>query len=459
MERFKKGVQYVDVVAAVTKNELTAVSELNNEVLNQTMVKFVPASGAATRMFKDLYAYVETQETTEFIETFFAHLEDFAFYEELNSRVNVDKLDRNKTEDRVKIIQTLLNGEMNYGSLPKALIKFHRYEDWVATPIDEHIYEGEQYLPKDQVNLHFTISPEDEERFNAYVREATRGKGHVQISYSFQKPHTDTMAVDLDNEPFVLENGEVLYRPGGHGALLANLNDLEEDIIFIKNIDNVCHRSRIEDTVESKKRLLSIGAEVKAQIDAYVEQLLAGSFNLGEIGEFIRDTLNITLKVELTKERALAFLNRPLRVCGVVKNEGEPGGGPFVVDNGDYLDLQICETSELNLADEEQVEILSNSAFFNPVDLVCFVKDYKGEKFDLLEFSNKERYFISEKSHEGRPLKALEHPGLWNGAMHHWNTLFVEVPLSTFNPVKTVNDLLKAGHQAAPEPLNLMNGR
>lgn len=454
IERFNKGVQYVNIVSAVTKNELTAVEAVNTDVPNLSMVKFIPASGAATRMFKNLYAYLEDQVDTDFVDTFFEYLEEFAFYEDLKKHLDMVGLDKHKVEDRVSVIKTLLNTEMNYGSFPKALIKFHRYEDWITTPIDEHIYEGENYLDGDEMNLHFTIAKEDEDRFNAYVKKVTEGKSHINITYSFQKERTNTMAVDLDNEPFTLENREVLYRPGGHGALLANLNELEEDIIFIKNIDNVSHRSQIEETIESKKMLASIGMEVKEQIDTYISDLLADDFVLTEIEQFIEEVLNITLKVELTKERSLDFLNRPLRVCGVVKNEGEPGGGPFVVDNGDYLDLQICETSEIDMNNEEQVEILNSSEYFNPVDLVCFVKDYKGEKYNLLDFSNKERYFISEKTYGGRPLKALEHPGLWNGAMHNWNTLFVEVPLSTFNPVKTVNDLLKEGHRAVQEVLS-----
>lgn len=277
---------------------------------------------------------------------------------------------------------------MNYGSLPKALIQFHRYDDGITTPIDEHIYEGESYLEADQVNLHFTISPEDEGRFNAYIKQATQGKDYVHITYSFQKERTNTMVVDLEHEPFSLENGEVLYRPDGHGSMLANLNDLEEDIIFIKNIDNVSHRSRIEETIESKTMLTSIGVDVKQQIDTYIKGLLANDFVLNDIEQFMEAVLNITLKTELTKERALSFLNRPLRVCGVVENEGEPGGGPFIVDNGDYLDLQICETSEINLQYKEQVDILKQSEYFNPIDQnkppeVCFF-DLAGELISIL---------------------------------------------------------------------------
>lgn len=447
VNKFKKGNQYINIVSAVTKNELTQIEHVKTENQNYSKIKFIPASGAATRMFKNLYSYLDDQVDTDFIEDFFIHLEEFAFYEELKMNIDMEQLDKNKKEDRIYIIKNLLNNKMNYGKLPKALIKFHRYEDKTLTPIDEHIFEGESYLEAESVNLHFTISKEDEKLFNEYVKKAIEGKDHINITYSFQKEQTDTLAVDMKNNPFILENGEVLYRPGGHGALLENLNEFDEDIIFIKNIDNVCHQSQVEDTVKSKKLLASVGMEIKEQIDSYIQDILNDNFNLLEIENFMNSTLNITLKNELTKERALEFLDRPLRVCGVVENEGEPGGGPYIVDNGDYFDLQICEKSEIDLNNEKQVQILNESEYFNPVDLVCFVKDYKNDKFNLLNYSNEDRYFISEKSYEGKPLKAIEHPGLWNGAMHNWNTLFVEVPLSTFNPVKTVNDLLKAGHQ------------
>ncbi len=448
LDKFKKGVQYVDIVSAVSRTELTELTDAEADFGEYSMAKFVPASGAATRMFQDLYAFVDNGETTEKVDEFFEHLESFAFYDELKERVDMDAMNFSNVADRITIAKALLNHEMIYGDTPKALITFHRYDGFNTTPIDEQIFEGEQYLNGEEVNLHFTIGEKHEDAFNAYVAKIKEEKEHVNISYSFQKAHTDTMAVDLENEPFRLENGEILYRPGGHGALLDNLNDMQEDIIFIKNIDNVCHRSQVDDTVESKKLLAAIGIQVKEELDSHVKALLADTYDLGEIERFITETLRITLKKDLTKDMALAFLNRPLRVCGVVKNEGEPGGGPYVVDNGDYCDLQICETAEINMNDPKQVDILNTAGFFNPVDLVCFVKDHQGEKFNLLDYANEDRYFISSKTHEGRPLKALEHPGLWNGAMHNWNTIFVEVPLSTFNPVKTVNDLLKKGHQA-----------
>lgn len=449
MQNFELGTRYINVKSAVTQNELISFKDFNNEYKQQKCYKFIPASGAASRMFKDLHSFLKNQEKTEFVNCFLENLKSFPFVKEIEKEYTFfEDSDQTINKDKA-IINDIINKKLKLSNLPKALIQMHDYGSSVATPIDEHIFEGEQYLNKENVNLHFTISEEHEELFSQYVEEAIEGKNHIKVTYSFQKPETNTMAVDMDNNPFLLENGEVLYRPGGHGSLLENLNDLDADIIFIKNIDNVCHRSRVKETIDSKKQLASIGVVTKKQIDQYIESLLEDDFDLEEIGNFLYNTLNITLKSEWTKERALDFLDRPLRVCGIVKNSGEPGGGPFVVDNGDYLDLQICETSEIDLKNPEKADIVNSSEFFNPVDLVCFVRNHEGTKFHLTKFKNEDRYFITEKTHNGRKLKALEHPGLWNGAMHYWNTLLVEVPSSTFNPVKTVNDLLRDGHRAA----------
>ncbi len=444
IDMFKKGTQFVNIVSAVSSEELTFSDHISTAYTSEECIKFIPASGAATRMFKNLYEFLDNQVETDFVNVFFDNLEKFAFYKLLD----LSGLDKNRLEDRVQIVDKVLNTDLNYGQLPKALIKMHTYESVATTPIDEHIYEGESYLDSESVNLHFTISKEHEALFNAYVENALKDKQDIDITYSFQKKETDTLAVDMNNAPFVLENGQVLYRAGGHGALIENLNDLNGDIIFIKNIDNVCHKDHSKETIDSKKMLASIGLEVKAQVDGHIKSILENDFDLAQIQAFINSVLNIRFKNELTKEKALEILDRPLRVCGVVKNQGEPGGGPFIVDNGDYFDLQICEKAEIDLENPEHLEILNASKYFNPVDLVCFVRNHRGEKFNLLDYINKDRYFISEKTYKGRKLKALEHPGLWNGAMHHWNTLFVEVPLSTFNPVKTVNDLLRQGHRA-----------
>ncbi|QWB99412.1 DUF4301 family protein [Mycoplasmatota bacterium] len=442
IRKFKQGTQFVNIVSPVTQNELTDSLELSDEYLKKDTLKFVPASGAATRMFKDLYVYLNEQKETDFIKKFFDELEKFPFYHEIKKA----DFDRNRLGDRIEIINCILKDKLNYGQLPKALIKMHSYDDFYANPIDEHIYEGEQYLNPDHIGIHFTISKEHEDLFNDYVKKASQDKDHLDITYSFQKEETNTLAVDMDNEPVLTEDNQPLFRPGGHGALLENLNDLDADIVFIKNIDNVCHRSKVKDTIDSKKKLASIGLKIKKQIDAHIKGILNDQYDLDEVNDFLKNTLNIVYMNELTRDRALSFLNRPLRVCGMVKNQGEPGGGPFLVNNGDYTDLQIIEKSEIDLNQEEYKEIFNQSQYFNPVDLVCFIKDYKNEKFNLLDYVNNNRYFITEKSYKGKKIKAIEHPGLWNGAMHDWNSVFVEVPLTTFNPVKTVNDLLREGH-------------
>ncbi|MGF7184756.1 hypothetical protein GGQ84_000841 [Desulfitispora alkaliphila] len=450
IKRFKKGAKYVNIASAVTRDHLTSIDHISDDYSNLKCVKFIPASGAATRMFEDLYRYLEDKIDTESINKFFDELEYITFYEEIKDFIKKEKIDKNKTSGRLKIIDYILN-TMNYGNLPKAVIKMNSYKGYSTTPIEEHIFEGERYLCPSSLNFHFTISNNHEELFNQYIETVLKGREDIKISYSFQKPKTDTLAVDLDNNPFLLEDGSILYRPGGHGALIENLNDIDGNIIFIKNIDNVCHRNYIEDTVNSKKKLASIGYAFKEKIDGYIKALLSDNYDIAEIKEFISKDLNLNFKGEMKKDKALFFLNRPLRVCGVVKNQGEPGGGPFLVDNGEYTDLQICEKSEIDLNNKKQWKILSASEFFNPVDLVCFVKDHKGEKFNLLEYVNEERYFISQKTYKGKDIKALEHPGLWNGAMDNWNTLFVEVPLNTFNPVKKVNDLLRPCRRSVSE--------
>lgn len=443
IERIKQGTKYVRLVSPVTRKELIAINGKDDEYLKMKCVKFIPASGAATRMFEDLYKYLEEKVETEYIKFFFDSLEKFPFYDDLKECIKNDIIDKNKDKSRVKILECLLDCCMNYGDLPKALIKIKSYGEFSTTPIDEHIFEGEKYLNPEGLNFHLTISEKYEDLFNIYINKIINGNEKINISYSFQKKKTDTIAVDMENKPIMMEDGKFLYWPGGHGALIENLNDIDGDIIFIKNIDNVCHRDYIEDMVNSKKELASIGFQFKKKIDRYINDLLAENYDMIEVTEFIENDLNIKTKRKMTKERALSFLNRPLRVCGVVKNQGEPGGAPFLVDHGEYIDLQICEKSEIDINNEEQYKKICESEFFNPVDLVCFVKDYKGNKFNLLEYVNEERYFITQKTYKGKDVKVLEHPGLWNGAMHNWNTVLVEVPLSTFNPIKKVNDLLK----------------
>ncbi len=431
IEKFKKGTSYLNINKAVSKEELAVNHYQQQSLTGKKIVKFIPASGAATRMFQNLYLYLEDEIETDFMSKFFTNLEDFAFYSDLAL---------NELESKKEIVKTVIDA---YGLKPKALIKIHEYQKESVTPIEEHIYESLQYINKEQLNLHFTISENHEDWFNEYVKKVN--KDSIKIDYSFQEKSTDTLAVDLDNNPFVLEDNKTLYRPGGHGALIYNLDKIDADIIYIKNIDNVCSRNLIEDTVKSKQDLTNIGLSIQTQIFDYINALNNDNYVLNEIEEFLSNKLNITLKEPLTKELAYSFLNRPLRVCGVVKNEGEPGGGPFIVDNVTYLDPQIVEMKEIDTSKDGN--IVDNASFFNPVDLVCFVKDANNSKYNLLNYINEDRYFISEKSYLGRSLKALEHPGLWNGAMHNWNTVLVEVPLLSFNPIKTVNDLLRKGHQ------------
>ena len=270
IEKFRKGTQYVDVVSAVTEQELMKGTAITKDYLEQKCVKFVPASGAATRMFKDLYAFLENKKETDFTERFFTRLEQFAFYEDIADYIETNNIDKNTTEGRLKIADSVVKSKLGYGNLPKALLQVHASEEGATTPIDEHILEGEHYLNEDSVRLHFTIGEEHEELFNQYVNQALKGKDHIEITYSFQKKETNTVAVDMENQPFHLENGDIFYRPGGHGALLENLNDLDADIVFIKNIDNVCHKSQIEATIQSKKELASVGLEVQKQIQGYI---------------------------------------------------------------------------------------------------------------------------------------------------------------------------------------------
>jgi hypothetical protein len=376
VKRFKKGGKYVNITSAVTREHLTSCDHISDDYLNLNCVKFIPASGAATRMFEDLYKYLENKADDDSINKFFNELEDITFYEDIKEFIEGENINKNTTSGRLKIIDYILSSNtMNYGNLPKAVIKMNSYKDYSTTPIEEHVFEGERYLNPSSLNFHFTISNNHEDLFNQHIKTILKGREDIKVSYSFQKPKTDTLAVDMDNNPFMLEDDKFLYRPGGHGALIENLNDIDGDIIFIKNIDNVCHRDYVEDTINSKKLLASIGFQFKERIDGYIRDLLSDDYDIGEITEFINKDLNITLKDEMTKDKALSFLNRPLRVCGVVKNQGEPGGGPFLVDNGEYIDLQICEKSEIDLNDRKQHELFSASEFFNPVDIVCFVKD------------------------------------------------------------------------------------
>jgi glycerol-3-phosphate responsive antiterminator len=436
-----------------------------------TILKFVPASGAASRMFKDLFEFIEKEGNTPenaFEKKFFGDIKKFAFYEELNDvcqKNNGLSIDELMASNQYKPIveNLLLDKGLNYGALPKGLLRFHSYPDGKRTPMQEHLVEGALYAANksNNVNIHFTVSKEHrslfEKHFNESIAAFEKSFGvNFQVSFSEQKPSTDTIAADENNAPF-RDKGELVFRPGGHGALIANLNDLNGDVIFIKNIDNVVPDSLKDITVTYKKVIAGTLVALQQQSFAYLAELEKGSVSeakLAEIAQFCEQKLNNqhdgfnSLSAENKKTYLVSKLNRPIRVCGMVKNVGEPGGGPFLTVNSDgTVSPQILESSQIDLKNPADKQKMEQSTHFNPVDLVCGVKNYRGEKFDLLKYVDKNTGFISLKSKNGKELKALELPGLWNGAMSDWNTIFVEVPIETFNPVKTVNDLLRPQHQ------------
>jgi hypothetical protein len=445
----------------------------DSKSVNEKVMKFVPASGAATRMFKDLYAFAEQDgdeiNPEEGAGVFISRLKDFAFYDELKSCFSENGTDIESlvaSGEHKKIIRMFLDNEgLGYANLPKGLLAFHRYGENSRTAFEEHLTEGAFYCRggKDTVRIHLTVSPEHQEKFEKLYHEVKKEiekKYNLKfmVDFSCQKPSTDTIAVDPDNNPFRDMKGRLVFRPGGHGALLENLASLDADLIFIKNIDNVVPDHLKKDTIRYKKALGGMLFSFRERIFDYLNTLVNNKDNHGGLLEEIRIFLEEELSTvspwgidqwSSTRLRSylISKLDRPLRICGMVRNEGEPGGGPFWVKNSDEsVSLQIVESSQINLSNPLMNKLFKASTHFNPVDLVCSVRNYKGEKFDLHRFRDPKTGFISHKSMEGRDLKALELPGLWNGAMSDWNTVFVEVPLSTFNPVKTINDLLRPQH-------------
>ena len=438
------------------------------------VVKFVPASGAATRMFKNLFSFRSTYDRSDTayeklvanqsegsMFDFFKRLEQFAFYHDL--KVAFKSSGTDLAEAHLKrayndILDCLLDDKgLGYGSLPKGLLKFHNYETGARTPVEEHMVEGSQYATSlgNEVHLHFTVSPEHQAKFEAHVGEIqstyeSKYGVSIHVTYSIQKPSTDTIAVDMDNEPFRESDGSLLFRPAGHGALLENLNDIDADIVFIKNIDNVVPDHLKPDTITYKKVIAGILADTQAKVFGYLNKLDASvtTEEMTEIQSFVNERLGMQVDANVTREELHAILNRPIRVCGMVKSEGDPGGGPFWVRGGDgSVSLQVVETAQIDLTSSAQKEVFGKATHFNPVDLVCGVRNYKGEKFDLMKYRDPSTGFITQKSKDGKDLKAQELPGLWNGSMAYWNSIFVEVPISTFNPVKAVTDLLLPAHQ------------
>jgi hypothetical protein len=492
IEDFRKGFPFLklirpatigDGIISLSEDKIKEAADHYSKRIDSDLlpVKFVPASGAASRMFQSLYSFweaaLDNQEAEALLEhhhhknakQFFDHLSQFAFYQELEEGVGGIK-DKAGHTRYCEILSWLLSDNgLNYGFLPKGLLKFHQYPEGPRTPVEEHMIEGALYCTnsKKEVKLHFTVSPEHLEYFRKKTSEAAKVYGpkfgvKYHIVFSEQKSSTDTIAVDPDNNPFRNADGTLLFRPGGHGALLDNLNDIQGDIIFIKNIDNIVPDRLKNETVLYKKALAGLLLSYQERIFDYLRLLEKGSSLLtdkqvSEIAGFLEKELSMEPsddRVHLNKSALIQYLsdklNRPIRICGMVKNLGEPGGGPFWAQNSDgTISLQIVESSQIDMIDAEQKDISQRSTHFNPVDLICAVKNFKGEKFDLENFSDPETGFISHKSKEGKPLKALELPGLWNGAMSDWITLFVDVPLITFNPVKTVNDLLRQEHQSS----------
>lgn len=424
---------------------------------DKSIEKFVPASGAASRMFKDLYALLNEQisdEQKKLADTFLNTLTRYPFFESLKKNMQDKGLDiekKMKEGDFRVIISNLLEKEgLNYGNLPKGLLLFHSYDNETRTALEEHLLEAALYANNGkEANLHFTVSEHHLELFKAKVAELLPKYEQkfgisYNVSFSMQAAATDTLAATEDNKPFRDENGELLFRPGGHGALIHNLNSRDADIIFVKNIDNVTKENLVAPTVTYKKVLASYLLQLQSMQFQYLKQLEEGNVDpmtLCEIMDFAETSLMVHVDEQPTEEELFELLNRPLRVCGMVKNEGEPGGGPFwVTDTDGNCSLQIVESSQIA---PEMKSIMQKATHFNPVDMVCATKDYKGRKFNLLEYVDEKTGFISSKSYNGQTLKAMELPGLWNGAMADWITVFVEVPLATFNPVKTVFDLLK----------------
>lgn len=482
LDEIKQGFPFLKIEAAAsigkgimspTENEMNKYLSTWDTYLTgcHKIVKFVPASGAASRMFKNLYSFLDAdydKPTTEFEKEFFENIKKFAFKKEL---CNACKTNDGKcvtclmdNGEYKKIVENLLEEKgLNYGHLPKGLLLFHSYEEGSRTPMEEHLVEAALYAQSEgQANVHFTVSHEHLELFKKKVAEkidmyAEKFGVKYNISFSEQKANTDTIAANPDNTPFRNEDGSLLFRPGGHGALIENLNDIDADVIFIKNIDNIVPDRLKGETVKYKKLLAGILVDLQTRAFNYLKLLDTGNYTHAQLEEIIRflqrDLCCRRNDIKELEDAELVIylhnkLNRPMRVCGMVKNVGEPGGGPFLCYNQDgTISPQILESSQIDKSNEKYVQMFKEGTHFNPVDLVCATKDYKGNTFHLPDYVDRSTGFISSKSKNGRELKALELPGLWNGAMSDWNTVFVEVPIETFNPVKTVNDLLREQHQ------------
>jgi len=468
LDNYINGFPYLRLVSSATREKGIITPDLERQKrliaeydsFNGKIVKFVPASGAASRMFKDLFSARDAAAAGLTVSPsapggkFFSSMEDFPFFDpSMKSMTQLEALDH------------VLEEPLRYGHLPKGLVHFHKYPSEVRTAFEEHLVEGALYARGNDsvVRIHFTVSPEHRPLFEALL-STVRGRYEAafgvrfDISFSIQDPDTNIMAVNQDNTPFLKGDGTVLKRPAGHGALLKNLNSIDADVIILKNIDNVVRQDLLDDTITWKKVLCGKLLELRRVIYGYLEKLeplLGDAVAAGpvcrEVAAFMESELCVTVPERPEAEMApylFRKLNRPIRVCGMVRNVGEPGGGPFICYDADgSTSLQILEKAQIDMSDAASAKMLKESTHFNPVDVVCCIRDFRGRPFDLQKFVDPTTGLISEKSYEGRPLKAQELPGLWNGSMSDWNTVFVETPLSTFNPVKTVFDLLRPEHK------------
>lgn len=493
IKRLKDGMSYSNLVSASTigkgieqydEEEIKGFVKLYQDRQDElSIVKFVPASGAATRMFKFLFQFLQkfnpSKESIEdyaekysdaLIKVFWECLNEFPFYKDVllkTKEINPEFGSLSDADKCLQFVKAMLDeDQLNYSFFPKGLLPFHKYDDIAITAFQEHLFESTLYASsKGNANLHFTVSEQHHKYFTEELNRIKSGleahtKTTFNVSFSYQKEATETVALTPNGELGRNPDDSILFRPAGHGALLENLNDLNNDIVFIKNIDNIVVEDKNIKVSNYKKLLAGVLLEAQEKVFSYLHKL--DEINVTEADFkvmllFLRYRLNVPVNVDfetLTAEEKMKYLkeklNRPLRVCGMVKNQGEPGGGPFwVKDKNDEISLQVVEFAQIDFSRKNQQSLVYKATHFNPTDLVCGVKNYKGEKFNLKDFVDPEAAFITMKTQNGADIKALELPGLWNGSMAYWNSIFVEVPLETFNPVKTVNDLLKPAHQAS----------